>query len=122
VIDQVPELDEIIEVATGAAYGRPTRCRLRLYRGAGGGLVALVTELAENPGPSVTNAVEQVWAALARRLDTTRFTMVEHYDADSFGVEDEDPEETFDIVSVEAGQPGWQPLHAEGLRRLLASA
>ena len=117
-IDRTPELDEVIDIDPGVrTWGGPTRRRLRLFRGAGGGPVALVTELAENRGLSVTNAAEHVWRALARRFDTTSFTMVEHYGPESY-VDGRDGE-TFDVVTVINGPPRWQPIGANGLRRLV---
>lgn len=79
-IDLAPLLDEVIDVDPGVwTYGGPTRCRLRLFRDVGGAPLAVVTELAENRGLSVTNAAEYVWRTITRRLDTTKFTMIEHY-------------------------------------------
>jgi hypothetical protein len=116
-LGHTPVLDEVIDVATDP--GRATRCRLRLFRGVDGGQVAVVTELAENTGASVTNAAEHLWGALARRLDTTRFTLVEHYDVASGAASG--GEESFDLVTVTNGKPSWQPLGAEDLRRLVAA-
>jgi hypothetical protein len=110
-------MDEVVDVATHES-GLVTRCRLRLFPGADGAPVVVVTELAENTGFSVTNAAENVWRAIARRLDTTRFAMVEHYDAESY---EGASEETFDLVTVVGGKPTWQPLGAEGLARLVAA-
>jgi hypothetical protein len=114
-LGRTPVLDEVIEVASNP--GLTTRCRLRLFRSAGGRQVAVVTELAENTGASVTNAAEDVWRALARRLDTTRFTMVEHYGPESGHAGA--GEETFDVVTVANGKPGWQPITADDLHRLM---
>jgi hypothetical protein len=112
-----PVLDEVIDVPTDA--GPITRCRLRVFRGAAADLVAVVSELAANEGPSVTNAAEHIWRDLTRRLDTVRFAMVEHYDIGSGAAAG--GEETFDLVTVSGGKPTWQPLGAEGLRRLVAA-
>ncbi len=105
-IDQEPLLDEVIDVATHES-GLVTRCRFRLFAGVDGAPVVVVTELAENRGLSVTNAAENVWRAIAGRLDTARFTMVERYDAGSYD-RAEHHEETFDLVTVTNGKPGWQ--------------
>lgn len=111
-----PLLDEVIDVAA-AAHGLATRCRLRLFRGADGRPLAVVTELAENTGASVTNAAEDVWRALARRLDTTRFTLIEHYGRESGAAGG--GEETFDVVTVTNGKPGWRSITADELHRLM---
>ena len=70
--------DEIIHFAT---YGRPARCRARVYV-SGGVNVAVATELMEDKGgPSMTNAAEFLWAAVSERFGTTvsRSNFVEHY-------------------------------------------
>jgi hypothetical protein len=116
--DVPPDLDETIDVDPGHwTYGGPTRCRLRLYRCPDGTPLAVVTELAENRGHSVSNAAEHVWRALALRLDTTRFVLVEHYGPESY--EAGRKGETFDVVTIENGQPRWRRTSAGDLRELL---
>lgn len=104
------ELDELIDVEPGQRWTRSvTRCRLRVFHDVTNRIpVALVTDLGSaNPGLSVTNAAEFIWRALARRLDTTRFTMVEHYPPERCGPRDE----TFDLVTVlPKGKPDWTHL------------
>lgn len=109
--------DTVIEVDSGERYHhgrRLTRCRLRLFQPATAPVpVVVVSELADNPGMSITNSAEYIWRALARRLDSLDFVMVEHYGAESYvgGRESE----TFDIVSVVDGEPDWTPSTAEAL-------
>lgn len=65
------------------AYPRAGRCHVRVYDQGGGECVLLLTDLGdENPGASVTNAVETIATAAVRRyaLDPARLTVVEHYD------------------------------------------
>jgi hypothetical protein len=114
-----PELDADLYVRSPYAFPSqaPTHCRLRVYRGRDGAQVALVTELASNSGMSITNAAEHVWAAVARRLDTTQFAMVEHYDSGSYRQPLHD--ETFDLVWVEGGRPRWRHLGPKGFQELL---
>jgi hypothetical protein len=65
-----------------AAYPHAGRCRLRIYDQGGGETVLVLTDLGdENPGASVTNAVETIVTTAVRRyaLDPARLTVVEHY-------------------------------------------
>ena len=64
-------------------YPRAGRCHVRVYDQGAGDVVLLLTDLGdENPGASVTNAVEIIATAAARRyrLDPARLTVLEHYD------------------------------------------
>lgn len=78
--------DELFVVNSGARshFSRPTTCRLRLYRPVGRDPVALVTELAWNRGPSITNVAESVWRAVAELLGNEQFVLVEHYGPESY--------------------------------------
>jgi hypothetical protein len=116
-LGHTPVLDEVIDVAPVPGW-TATRCRLRVFRGAAGAPVAVVTELRENPGPSVTNAAEHIWRELSRRLETTRFVMVEHYGPESYPVADEDVM-GFDVVTLTNSRPEWRPLSAHDLRGLM---
>ena len=114
-----PKLDEVIDVEPGQRWThRVTRCRLRLFHDVTNRIpVALVTDLGSaNPGLSVTNAAEFIWRALARRLDTTRFTIVEHYPPERCGPRDD----TFDLVKVlPNGEPDWTHLGEDGFLALV---
>jgi hypothetical protein len=85
--------------------------------------VAIVSELANNPGASITNAIEQIAAEVTDALTPTRVPVfVEHYPPESTG----GSEETFDLVVFahheakeilragiwrkEIGSPTWKPL------------
>ena len=67
-------------------YGRnPSHCGIRVYV-VGDGMVVVISELPDNPGTSVTNAIEQIASELLpnlvgdpNRLDT--ITWIEHYPA-----------------------------------------
>jgi hypothetical protein len=113
--------DEIIEVAPGrnALDGvLPTVCRLRLYQARGAPPTAMVTELPGNPGPSITNAAEHIWKALAAALSTPSFVMVEHYARETYPGPAREGLPTFDVVTVVDGLPHWRRL-TEAERRTL---
>lgn len=89
--------------------GRVTVRPLRVWRVKGTGLVAVVTEPANSPGMSITNAAEQVVAAVRALYPRQQhLTIVEHYPA-SGGLP-----ESFDQVVHTPGQPGvdWRPIPA----------
>ena len=114
-------VDEVVTIDVGAAGSRsePTSCRLRVYEWiAGRASVVIVSELAQNQGLSVTNAAEQIWRAVAQRLDTARFTLIEHYGPDaSAGAMRH--HETFDVVTVDpAGHPSWRSISRREVRAL----
>ena len=116
-------VDEVIAIHSGVRWRppQPTTCRLRLYEGTGRPPVAVVTELARNLGLSITNGAEYVWRALAQRLDTTHFVLIEHYGPESFDHPHEP--DTFDVVTVDAaGEPSWRPISVEQLHQLLGGA
>src|SRR5438105_585446 len=58
-------------------------CRLRLFKHEGRH-VAVATELVDNPGASVTNTAEDLWAEVARQweLDIEHAALIEHYPGD----------------------------------------
>jgi hypothetical protein len=105
--------DDIIEFAT---YGRPARCRVRLYSSPGvRGAVA--TELMEdNGGLSITNAAEFLWAAVTEKFGMTvsSSTFVEHYRKREG--------ETFDVVTFRNRRfegPTWSRLQRPALENLI---
>lgn len=87
--------------------------RLRVYSHAGQ-TVAVATELAANPGASITNGAEAVHARLVG-LYGPAVVHVEHYGPESYdgrrwGVEPD----RFDLVSIDgAGNARWQPISDE---------
>ena len=78
-------VDELLVVDCDAEWATlQPATTLRVYRPADGSPVAMVTELAWNRGPSITNLAAWVWRAVARLLDTTAFDLVEYYGPESF--------------------------------------
>jgi hypothetical protein len=74
-----------------------------------GPAVVIVTEGVSDKGVSITNAIENVRAALIRRLGATllgpAFALVEHYEHTAISGE------TFDwVYFTDAGRPIWKPL------------
>jgi hypothetical protein len=109
--------------------GVRSACRVRLYmpgeEGAalGDAPVMIVSELANNPGTSVTNAIKQIAAEVMDSHTPKRVPIiVEHYPPDATG----GGEEAFDLVVFayyqvrevlrggiwrkEIGSPTWKPL------------
>ena len=100
-------------------HRRPARCRLRVIEpnSPGRPTVMVLSELADNPGASITNAAEQAWQAAARRtglypgsgLEPHTAIYIEHYPGDRYH-----RPETFDVVTFDDPQtftgPEWRPL------------
>lgn len=111
--------------------GVRSACRVRLYlpdmakpgEALDDAPLVIVSELADNPGTSVTNAIEQIAAEVMDSHDLRRVPVfVEHYPPESTGGR----EETFDLVVFahcevrevmrgglwrkEIGPPTWKPL------------
>jgi hypothetical protein len=61
-------LDQLLDYP-GNAFAPLSRCQLRVWTAPGQRPVACMTELADNPGMSVTNAIEKVAAAAKQLID-----------------------------------------------------
>ena len=119
--------------------GVRSACHVRLYQpeeageALGDASVVVVSELANNPGTSVTNAIEQIAAAVMNAQDFGRVPVfVEHYPPEATGGR----EETFDLVVFghhgireiarggiwckEIGPPTWKPLGRRAVEVLVA--
>jgi hypothetical protein len=81
------------------------RCGCTVFEPAGSQPgVVILTEQADNPGPSITNAIEGIAAELETRLRAPLlegFVLVEHYPANSIRGA------TFDLVTVRHDGHGW---------------
>ena len=98
-------------------------CRLRIYA-ADAATVVVISELAENPGVSVTNAAAALATEIARiyDLETVTTFWVEHYGAFSYTASGGD--ETFDLVTFTwrnrtASNVQWKRLTADELHAML---
>ncbi len=93
--------------------GIQAHCRLRVYQHAGQ-TVAIVTELRDNSGMSVTNAAEWLLPAMAQQYGLPADVVwLEHYERQG-GKPD-----TYDQVTLRHGSPAWRRLSADELRALL---
>ena len=131
--------EDYIHAFRGPAGAR-SACRVRLYVPAeegdeafGDAPVVIVSELANNPGTSVTNAIEQIAAEVMDALTPTSVPVfVEHYPPESTGGSGE----TFDLVVFAhaeirevlragirrkaLGPPTWKPLDRCAVEILVA--
>ena len=115
--------DELLVVHSGVRddTSPPTTCRLRLYRPAGRDPVAVVTALAWNRGPSITNVAESVWRAVAALLGSERFLLVERYGPGSYA--DAEEADRYAVVTVDgSGRPTWRHLLSEQLHIVVGGA
>ncbi len=80
-------------------YGFPSKCGLAIYKQEGRAVVVF-TELPDNPGTSVTNAIEllatQVCSEMLLHYRPADIRFVEHYPADRHR-----QKETYDLVQLE---------------------
>jgi hypothetical protein len=103
-------------------HGRPARCRLRIFAlGPDRPLVALVTELRDNPGTSVTNRAEVLAGLVTREysIDPDVMCWIEHYPTGHFP-------ETFKRVEFQSGsrpgeleRPAWSLMTRAAVERLI---
>ncbi len=119
--DTVLVHDGRFEYRTGGFAARSV-CRLRVYE-SWAGTILLASELADNPGPSITNSAEALATALAERyrLDAGHAVFIEHYDQASYRGLPREP--TYDAVSFtwaggRATAPRWKRLGGADLDAL----
>ena len=124
-------------------YLHPTpnrgRCRVRIFVSDGSELdvpaVVVVTEVEDNPGQSVTNAIEWIVGEIlhAHCLDPSETVVIEHYEEGARRTP-EDPA-TFDLVTfpnagpkavpragrwgLEMGEPEWKALDRKSAEALV---
>lgn len=103
-----------------APNGVPSRCRARVYQ-KGERSVLVITELEsghganQNPGMSVTNAIDELAPLILEDLGLPAGTpVIEHYSPAS--VDDPDREHTFDEVTLPSSSrpdPSWRRMDPE---------
>lgn len=111
------------------------RCRVRIFEPEAGGdhHLVVLSELPDNTGQSVTNAIEQVAGEvlLANVLPSTETVVIEHYPAEAHPPE----KETFDLVTfstrdpepvlragewkIELGEPEWKRIDRQTVETLV---
>ena len=102
--------------------GTPAHCRLRIFDTDAGAIV-IFSELADNPGISVTNATEVLATEIANvyRLNRTTTRWIEHYDRNVYRHAGEGMTETFDEITYTwslygvATVPQWKRIPGEEL-------
>jgi hypothetical protein len=74
----------IVPFAYRSMHRRAAHCGIEAFIYADGCAVVIATELADNPGMSITNAAEYAATAVCRRLgiDPHHLVWIEHYPAD----------------------------------------
>ncbi len=120
--------------------GVRSACRVRIYlpdeegEALGDAPVVVISELPDNPGTSVTNAIEQIAAEVMHAHALGRVPVfVEHYPPEAVGGRDE----TFDLVVFahyevreivrggiwrkEVGPPTWKPLGRRAVEVLVGT-
>jgi hypothetical protein len=94
---------------------RPALCRVRIYETVALGRVVIISELAINPGISVTNAISEVIACIAEQfnLPADDVLWIEHYGPNSY-TPGTMSDHIFDMVSRGAS-PIWERLPVDML-------
>ena len=94
-----------------------SRCQLEIN-----GHVVVATEIAENPGMSITNSIGELAASVCRDFDIPpeKLVLIEHYGNESYHG-GRDNKETYDMVEFSdgLGKPKWRPLRSDELRMYL---
>jgi hypothetical protein len=108
-----PTSDDIVHVTTWP-HMRPCVYRQRIWRSVPA--LVVVTELADNPGMSITNAAELVYAE-CQRVAGPSAIVVEHYGPDSY-VSGGREGSRYDHVTVDGdGTPHWRRIALAELAR-----
>ncbi len=97
-------------------YGRESVCHLRAWVH-DGRTVAVTSELADNPGPSVTNGAEGLHARLVARFGPS-VIHVEHYGPAAYGSPRD--RDRYDLVTMgDAARAVWKPLNTEAVEAII---
>jgi hypothetical protein len=85
--------------------GRTTKCHLRIFHGKGRAPVALLAEIDENSGLSITGAIETLVQSVWNRLDRpAEIVWIEHY---RIPLDKDETLDTFDLVEFSLDSSGW---------------
>lgn len=87
-------------------HARESVCEVTTLQ-ANGRTIAIVTEISDNPGPSITNGAEAVNARLVERFGRN-VVHIEHYGPMSY----DSPRrpDSYDLVTIIDGKANWQHL------------
>ena len=105
----------------------PSVCRLRAFEVEDAPTVVIATELPQNPGTSVTNAVQDIAVQAYKWLERPQrgITLIEHYEKDST---ERYAQERFAHVMFEHTEGGrfsgstWRVITKEEVERLIGQA
>lgn len=111
--------------APGFSRGQVTECEVSLLVAKDGGedVIAIVTEVDNNPGASITNAAENVATEIVKKfdLDPKHLIYIEHYRHGRWGgceyghgLRSSWDHVTFDWNNGRASHPQWKPLPFSG--------
>jgi hypothetical protein len=103
--------------------GHTGHCHLQIWEAPGAVPVAIVTEVPDNPGPSVMNAAPHVWRSVWEFLGRpAEMVMVEHYRVRN-EVETDGYTDTYSVVTFKGAScftsPFWRQLGPRELRKLI---
>lgn len=97
----------------------PSTCYLQIFKNNDNGHhIIVVTEMPDNKGTSVTNAIETLAQNITSEYDINDFTWIEHYTSHSFNRE----EDTFDEATFEGEnytRPKWERTSLEKVKELI---
>ncbi len=101
-------------------------CHLRILQNRTTTIV-IATELATNPGMSITNAAEVLASKIVKQfhLDPKNTRFIEHYGQESYDYEKgRERADTYDVITftwkdTTALQPVWRPADAKEMQKLL---
>jgi hypothetical protein len=85
-------------------------CRLRVWDAPGTGILAVVREQDDNPGPSVTRAAEQIISALGALYPGRPVVVFEHYPAAPSSTLESAREDRIAWVRLDGSRPVWAPV------------
>ena len=90
-------------------------CCIRTYEIKDKKLVTFITDLKENDGISVTNAIEVIIEKLILEKGFDNHVFIEHYEKNGYLSNQDD----FDKVSIKNGNPSWKPLETKEIKELI---
>ncbi len=90
-------------------------CRLRIFNNKAGKIVALITEIDENPSASITNSIESIVESLIKNYEVPSNTIfIEHYEMGGVS------REVFELVTFDGeNRPIWESLKRSKVSELV---